>query len=254
MKIALLYKLHKYLGLLVAVFLIWLSVSGILLNHTEALKLDEKHIQSEWVHSLYGLKKAQLGPAFKLNNDWVFQFGSALILNRQTLITTIKPILAALHTEDLFIIANSEQILLFSKAGELVDTLKTPAPLNNMAWFSINGTNHAKRLLIQTTKGLYLANENITDWISSSLDKEDLSKGYIHWSHANELPSKQRQQLLQKHQQYAGKGPNLEQLILDTHSGRIMGKWGVYFMDVIALITLLLTMLGVYLYLQRLNN
>lgn len=246
--IAAIYKFHRYLGLVVALFLVWLSVSGIFLNHTEDLKLDQKHLQSKVINGLYGIKKLQLGKSFQFENNWIVQFGSEVILNQQVLITTSLPLLAALETEEYFIIGTSEQVTLFTKAGELIDNLKTPATLENMAWYSVTDD---KQLVIKTSTGDYLANEDITEWTAFSFEKANIDKSSVQWSAKSQLPIENNKQLSNK---YNGKGPTLEQVMLDTHSGRIFGKLGVYLADFIAAMTIILTLLGVYLWWRRIKR
>jgi len=43
----------------------------------------------------------------------------------------------------------------------------------------------------------------------------------------------------------------VERLLLDLHSGRLFGIWGVYFMDLIAILILILAATGLFMWLQR---
>ncbi|MGK0271415.1 MAG: hypothetical protein ACI88H_002074 [Cocleimonas sp.] len=246
--IALIYKIHRYLGLVAALFLIWLSISGVFLNHTEDLKLDQKHLQSRVINKLYSVKEAELGKAFHFDNNWLVQLGSNILLNQQLLLENTNSLVALLNAEEYFLIGTIDQVRLFTKTGELIDNLKTPALLENMAWYSIADD---KKLIVRTTAGNYLANEDITDWLILSPEDTALNKDSIQWSKEAQLPIKKAQLIINT---YQGKGPTLEQVILDTHSGRIFGKLGVYFADFIAFSTIVLTLLGIYLWWRRLRR
>lgn len=236
---ALYYKIHRYLGVAVAISLVWLSFTGIFLNHTEDLKLDEKHLDNALLFQLYGLSKPELGKSFQLNQDWILQYGESLHFNDQILKAKIKPLISAIGNEDLYAIGTTEQVLLFTHQGELIDSLKTPEPLQKMGWLD-------HKLLIQTTEKMYVANEDITEWQATTQNIKEAQ-----WSKVTPLPITSQKILAGK---YRGEGPTLEQVILDTHSGRLFGMAGVYFADLIAVLTIILTVLGVYLWSRRLKR
>ncbi|MCK5918220.1 MAG: PepSY domain-containing protein [Cocleimonas sp.] len=236
---ALYYKIHRYLGVAVAISLVWLSFTGIFLNHTEDLKLDEKHLDNDVLFNLYGLSKPELSKAFNLGKDWVMQYGTALILNDDVLIAESKPLMSALHNDAMYILATTEQVYLFTPQGEHIDSLKTPDTLLAMGWLD-------EKIAIKTSVANYLANDDVTEW-QTFAD----STHAIAWGKASILPNELRENLEKK---YRGEGPTLEQVILDTHSGRLFGKLGVYFADLIAVLTIVLTVLGVYLWSRRLRR
>jgi len=239
MKIALFYKIHRYLGLAVAISLVWLSATGIFLNHTEDLKLDEKHVDIGVLFRLYGLSKPELGKSFRFKSDWIIQYGDALHLNDQILSKQSKLIIAALRNDNMYMIGTQDQVHLFTLQGELIDRLKTPQILQKMAWLN-------EKLIIQTAKKSYQANGDLTDW-----EILEVTNQTINWAKETSLPIEQQQNLEAK---YRGQGPTLEQVILDTHSGRLFGLAGVYFADLIAVLTIILTLIGVYLWSRRLKR
>lgn len=49
------YRWHRRVGMAAALFVVLLTVTGIVLNHNAALKLHTVHLQSGWLHSWYGL-------------------------------------------------------------------------------------------------------------------------------------------------------------------------------------------------------
>lgn len=236
---ALYYKIHRYLGVAVAISLVWLSVTGIFLNHTEDLKLDEKHLDNAVLFQLYGLSKPELGKTFQLNKDWILQYGEALHFNDQILKTNIKSLISAVGNDDVYAIGTTEQVLLYTHQGELIDSLKTPETLQKMGWLN-------KKLLIQTTENMYIANDDITEWQASTQNIKEAQ-----WGQVTPLPIASQKSLAGK---YRGQGPTLEQVILDTHSGRLFGMVGVYFTDLMALLTIILTLIGIYLWSRRLRR
>jgi hypothetical protein len=48
-------SLHRSLGALIAIFVIILAATGILLNHSSQLKLDEEYLTWPWLLEHYGV-------------------------------------------------------------------------------------------------------------------------------------------------------------------------------------------------------
>ncbi len=247
-----LYFLHRYTGLAAAFFLILLSVTGILLNHTEALKLHQHNATSSWLLALYGIKSPDIDTAYVLtinNSDaWVMEFAGGIYL-RDASLNCKPPLIGAMATDELIIISNPTQLCLFTHQGELIDYL--PAPQNNTD-NSINrlGLNKADKAdksgkpIIDTVRGRYTLNTDYTEWIATS--KETLPT--IDWKVSALPPSALTLSLKQAHK---GEGLPWERVILDLHSGRIVGLAGVYFMDLIALLMIFLAVTGVMMWAKR---
>ena len=50
---------------------------------------------------------------------------------------------------------------------------------------------------------------------------------------------------------YRGRGLSMEKLILDVHSGRILGRFGVILVDLAAVLFLLLSITGTWIWIRR---
>ncbi|HED18424.1 MAG TPA: PepSY domain-containing protein, partial [Gammaproteobacteria bacterium] len=50
------YVWHRYMGVGAAAFMLVIAVTGVLLNHTEGLQLDSRHVQSNWILDWYGIQ------------------------------------------------------------------------------------------------------------------------------------------------------------------------------------------------------
>ena len=46
---------HRKLGIIAAAFIIFLSISGVALNHTSSLSLAQQPINNSWLLDLYGI-------------------------------------------------------------------------------------------------------------------------------------------------------------------------------------------------------
>ena len=83
--------------------------------------------------------------------------------------------------------------------------------------------------------------EHILDW-------DVISDEGIEWTEKYTLDNKEREQLLIA---YRGTGLKLERVILDLHSGRIFGQYGIYLMDAAAIAMLWLSLSGLWVWSSR---
>ncbi|MBT3513684.1 MAG: hypothetical protein HN470_06760, partial [Nitrosomonadales bacterium] len=60
-------QVHKFTGIAVCVFLIHLSITGIFLNHTEDLGLDEKYTASPMILALYNISMPNKEESFSVD-------------------------------------------------------------------------------------------------------------------------------------------------------------------------------------------
>jgi len=78
-------KWHRWLGLVSALPLLWLAVSGVLLNHAQPLGLNDRMVTSPWVlrhyHQLPDGRPSGLQVGTRLIAEW----GSELFLDDQPL-------------------------------------------------------------------------------------------------------------------------------------------------------------------------
>jgi hypothetical protein len=99
-----------------------------------------------------------------------------------------------------------------------------------------------KRPVIETSDPLYyMADEHILDW-------DVIINDGVEWVERYTLSKKEKENLLIA---YRGNGLKLERVILDLHSGRIFGQYGIYIMDAAAIALLWLSLSGVWVWSSR---
>jgi uncharacterized iron-regulated membrane protein len=96
-------------------------------------------------------------------------------------------------------------------------------------------------LAVKTARGIYLTDENLLEW--SRAANPDVA-----WSVAAPTTPSLTEDLKKA---YRGTGLPMERIMLDLHSGRILGRAGVYLVDAAAVLFLLLAMSGVWLWGRR---
>jgi hypothetical protein len=227
---------HRHIGLTSALFVILLTLTGLLLNHTEDLALDSRHVQSGFLLDWYGVKAPAAMPAYTAGSSTVTEVGTQVYWNATPIPHASAPLLGTVEAHGLVIIGIEGQLLLLTPDGELIERLDNSAGVP--AGVQALGRNAAGDLVVKTARGFYQADSSILKWHETA-DNE------INWAVAAS-PAPALRAALQ--QAYRGTGLTLERLLLDIHSGRILGSRGVYLVDAAALLFLALAISGAWLW------
>lgn len=234
-----LYIWHRYIGLTAALFVILLTVTGLVLNHTEELALDSNHVSSTLLLDWYGIDAPHSISGYRIGNNSITAVGDHIYWNTSRVPQANAPLVGAVEFGDLIVVGIEGQLLLFTVNGELIERLggATGVPAGMQAL----GLTPDGELAIQAAHGYYRTDENFLEWHETEeLDAE--------WSRST-VPSPELLAALQ--QAWRGTGLSLERVLLDLHSGRFLGSWGVYLVDAAAVLFLLLAISGVWLWGKR---
>jgi hypothetical protein len=233
---------HRRIGLLALILVIILAVSGILLNHTERFKLDETFVNSSWLLNWYGIEPDDEPVSFRVENDAqehiISSWNHQLFFDNTAIAGLEQAMHGAIPAEQFIVVALDNEIILLSYDGEFIERVSTGISFSNIQRLGMK----YKRPVIETSEPLYyMADEHILDW--DVIHNED-----VLWSERYSLNDEQYAQLLVA---YRGNGLKLERVILDLHSGRIFGSYGVYFMDAAAIALLWLSLSGLWVWNSR---
>jgi hypothetical protein len=233
---------HRRIGLFALVLVIILAITGIMLNHTEKLNLDNTFVNNSALLNWYGIKPKDEPVSFRIENETQSHVISAW--NKQLFFDDIKvttldqTIHGAIGAEEFIVVALDNEIILLSYDGEFIERVSTSISFSNIQRLGMK----YKRPVIETSEPLYyMADEHILDW--DVIIDED-----IQWTAQYTLSDDEREQLLVA---YRGNGLKLERVILDLHSGRIFGQYGIYIMDAAAIALLWLSLSGLWVWSSR---
>ena len=233
---------HRRIGLLALLLVIILAITGIMLNHTEKFELDESYVNNGLLLDWYGINPEQEPISFRVKNADASHIITALdrqLLFDDTVITDLDQAMhGAIGAEMFIVVALDNEILLISYDGEFIERVSTGISFSNIQRLGLK----YKRPVIQTSEPLYyIADEHILDW-------DVISDEGIEWAEAYRLSEQEYEQLLVA---YRGNGLKLERVILDLHSGRIFGEYGIYLMDAAAIALLWLSFSGLWVWNSR---
>lgn len=229
---------HRTLGLFAGLFVFILAVTGILLNHTENMGLDSRYVQSAWLLDWYGIAPPTPSVSYAVGEHWVSQVGARIYYDATEVTTDAGLLLGAVALPEMIVVATQGQLILLTYKGEHIETLEggqgVPA---GMRVVGVSG----ERLAVRAAHGDYVADTDLLKWKEQPvLD--------AHWAVAAAAPQVVTQRLLAA---YRGTGLTLERVVLDLHSGRIVGAWGRWIMDVAAGILIFLAATGAWMWLKQ---
>jgi len=227
---------HRRLGIFAAFFLIFLSVTGIALNHTTLFSLSHQSISSPWLLSHYGIKPA-VDVRFYQQKNWLVT-DQLVWLKDKLVFESDETVVSLAKFQSYTLLATRSQLVLFTETGEIVEQLDSssdlPVPIS-----AINITGD--KIVLKTADGYYQSDSDLMDWQNV---QTLIKPAWI----SNELASQVELTVAQR--QFQSQFLNWERVILDAHSGRLFGDVGVWFMDIVAFILILLSISGIYIWLR----
>jgi len=233
---------HRRAGLFALALIVILAITGIMLNHTEEFKLDETYVNNSWLLNWYGIEPEDTPVSYLVKNATTSHVISAwhkqLFFDNTAITKLEQTIHGAIGAEQFIVVALDNEIILLSYEGEFIERVSTSISFSNIQRLGMK----YKRPVIETSEPLYyMADEHILDW--DVIMNED-----IKWTEEYTLNDNEYEQLLVA---YRGNGLKLERVILDLHSGRIFGQYGVYLMDAVAIALLWLSLSGLWVWNSR---
>lgn len=230
---------HRRVGLVAAVFVLLMAVSGLVINHGDALDLDGRHLAAPWLLEWYGVAPPPPGPVFAAGGHRVSQWGDRLFLDGHEVGGFSAPLRGALTAERVVVVALRDRVVLLLPDGRLVDELGAeagvPEPVEAL------GRDAAGRPFLRSGGALYAANAALTRW-------QKAEPRSVTWQRRAPLPDAVAAAVEGR---LRGDGVSVERLLLDLHSGRFLGAWGRYFFDLLGLFCVAVAVTGLAIGLGR---
>ncbi|MCW9046760.1 MAG: PepSY domain-containing protein [Gammaproteobacteria bacterium] len=229
---------HRRIGLAALLLIFILSITGIMLNHTEYLKLDETIVESDLILNWYNINPQGVPVNYKAGDSWVSQWNQQLFFNGLNFSSHKEKLQGLVKIDDIIAIALEKFVLLIDNEGEIIELM----PVTFSLPIKKIGITDNKIALLDTANNFYISNSDFTNWQTDEL-------ATTNWAIPFALSETQISTLKKS---YRGQGLNLERVILDLHSGRLFNdKWGIYIMDISALLMMLLGISGFWVWWSR---
>ena len=244
---------HRRIGLSIMVIVIFLAITGLLLNHSPGIGLSKQTLRSQWLLNWYGFQTTAFS-GFKLgkyapNKQWLSHPGGhELFLNAEPVANCQAPLLGASRldipkdkvskdkvsqAQSLLLALCQDELVILTPEGDLVEKLSV---LNSLP-------ENTSELQVVGQEVLIRSNEKTLSLNIDSLETQTSQAEIKEWSQPSPLPPELIERINQKAEL---PGISMETLILDLHSGRFFGNAGVLFVDLIGLLVCLLALTGLW--------
>ena len=234
-----LYLWHRWIGMASAVFVILLSVTGLVLNHTDELALDSSYVKSPGILDWYGISAPDDITSYNAGPVSVSSIGKQVYIGTSQLPHVEPPVTGALLFSDFIVVTTADKLLLLTLSGELVEQLGRVAGIPDNIYAL--GKTPDNQMVLQSANGYHVTDSDMNAW-------QVTTRADATWSEPV-TPTGELIAALQ--QNYRGTGLPVERVLLDLHSGRFFGGWGVYLMDGAAIVFILLAASGIWLWGRR---
>ena len=232
---------HRRVGIVAALLVLVLSITGIALNHTERLRLDERHVRWGWLLDWYGIEIPRDAVSFPLEPGRISLLGDRLYLDTKLLPGLFGELSGAVGLNGMVAAVVDGDVLLLTRSGDIVDRLGgengVPSGIDAV------GRSEADPIALRAGGDVFTTDEDLLVWSRSGT----LASG-VSWAMARPLDE---DTLAAIRNDYRGRILPIERVLLDLHSGRIFGTLGPYLMDAAAVLLILLALTGSWLWLGR---
>lgn len=217
------------------VFILFLSTSGIALNHSVDFKLDRRYVSWSWLLDAYGLQVPTPSASFSDSGHRVTLLGEHLFLDGRDTGQRELTLTGIADLGSLVVIGGEQTVYLLTEVGEFVEAIDLGSRLNGPIDQVGRSGDHA---ILRSAGELFRSDSDITLFEA----QDDVSADY--WSVATP-PDEAEMAMLET--AWRGRGVTVERLLLDLHSGRIFGDGGRWFMDIVAVLLIVLSLTGLIL-------
>ena len=238
---------HRRLGILSCLFILLLVVTGVAINHSQALQLNQSPVQQAWLLDYYGIATPHHIAQFGSKTQPLFITDNRLWLGREPILEAQSQLISAVFLPNLLIAIDNNQLYLFDSQGHLQETQNSstglPKGLEALAVESLPldaaHTETVNRVWLKTTSGYYRADESLIDWIPEQpltplrwiISADPVDADMIQYARSANL--------------------NGERVMLDLHSGRLFGAYAVWLWDIFGLALLLVSLSGLWLWIKQ---
>ncbi len=232
---------HRYTGVTVSLFVIILSVTGLFLNFSDSLKLNQSHTSTEWILDHYNIGNFTVS-SFQADKHLVSQASDFVYLNGQYALNLKESLVGAINFGEYILLATQVSLVIIDQDGQIVDEIGkyTGLPEDPLG-ISITDSGHP---VIRGINTYWKGSDELSAW-------QPLQGPHPKWVAPVETPNNINA-LIQQHAR--SNEIHYERVLLDLHSGRLLGGWGQNIMSASAVLFIVLAVSGILIWLRKKPN
>lgn len=218
---------HKTVGILLALFIVFMSVSGVLLNHSTDLGLDQSYVPGNIASHYYTNNPSAMG--LIIDDTEVYSFAGKVYFGSNEVTSCHSGLSGAVSVEEEIILLCENELLLFTPDGQLVERLG-----------EAHGVPSSVAKIAAADGQLYLlGKDQVFSFDPANLDLHQATYPG-EWSSLESMPV----------DVLLADSVSWQQFILDLHSGRFFGSAGVWLGDLISLLLIGMVITGLVMWNQ----
>ena len=229
---------HRSIGLTAALFIFFLVVTGIVIQHSDGLNLPAKYLSNSWLLHYYGIKPNPI-TSFDIGEQVVSHAGETIYLSGNPISVKAENLHGAVVLHGDIVIATSDLVLVCDSTGQVVDEITVQDGLHELPLgIALTGYD---TVVIRGANTHWEADAGFATWY-------EFRKSDPRWM----MPSATPPNLKEMIEAYDMSSQiSWERFLLDLHSGRFLGKYGVYVIDAAGVLILILSITGIILWTTR---
>lgn len=229
---------HRYIGIGISILVIILSVTGLLLNFSDALKLNRSYTGSSWLLDHYNIGEFSI-VSFETDQQLVSQASKFIYLDGNYVMNLSDSLVGAISLHSNILLASESSLLLIDNEGQIIDDIGNYSGLPESP-LGISITDQGKPVIRGINTYWKGSDELLTwqplqgphpKWVAPTTTPDEINTAIQQHARSNEI--------------------NYERVLLDLHSGRLLGKWGQNIMSIASALLLILAATGIIIWLRK---
>ena len=229
---------HRYVGVTAALLATILALTGLALNFNDRLQLDRIHLNSTWLLDYYNIGDFPV-ISFRAGAHIISQAGDYIYVDGNYKMHLLQKLVGATELNKDLLLATETALLLIDVNGDIIEEIGTYTGLPEEPLgisLTVNGNP-----VIRGINTYWQGDKELTAW-------RPLQGPHPKWSAPLQTPDRM-DSMIQEHAR--SHQISLERIVLDLHSGRLLGQWGQHIMSAAAILLLLLAVTGTIMWFRK---
>ncbi len=237
---------HRSLGVISALFILLMALTGMLINHSNHLSIDSAHVEQKWLLDYYGITPPNQINIYQTSPLKLASSDNLIWIDNRLTVEADSSIKGMLSLGRMLIAVDSNNLYLLSKEGELLEKQDASTGLPR----GIQAIGYDEQVWLKASDGTYLADDDLIEW------EQTQPFAPIAWTvpltaDSDEINISVRDEREAIALQARSHHLTWERVLLDIHSGRFFGSLGPWFMDLVALALIIMAISGIYIWQQQ---
>ena len=230
-------KLHKYIGFTFSIFILHLTITGILLTYPKLFNVDEKYTNNFYLLKKYNMQTYKDVIQYNNSKKEIITINNNLYLDRKFIDNNKEKTISAIYninSKSLYVLNKSEIIIYEFELIEDVLEIKDILYLPNRENFIQIGIDQKHNIFLKSNNHEYMIDKD-----NSYKKVAKLINNKLVWSKGNIVNKDIAKSYLKIHQ---GNGVSILRILTELHNGKFFGSIFTFILFIASLSLIFLTL------------